>query len=78
MEKSTKIVVTIGVVIVFLILSTVITGIRTDSGHRTPGILGLIVFAGLIGALRAIWKKDKNENKDENKDDDDNSPILQK
>ena len=75
MEKSTKIIVTIGVVFVFLILSAVITGVRTDSGHSTPGILGLIVFIGLIGALKAIWKKDKNAN---NGNDDKNDSILQK
>jgi len=46
-------------------------GIRESSGHRTPGMLGLILFAGLVGAIRAIWKKQSN-------DDDTDASILQK
>ena len=61
MKKSTKIILTIIIVIVFIILSAVVTGIRSDSGAATPGIFGIILFAALIGGLRAVWKKDKNE-----------------
>ena len=62
MEKSTKIILTIIIVVVFIILSAVVTGIRSDSGAATPGIFSIILFAALIGGLRAVWKKDKNEN----------------
>ena len=61
MEKSTKIILTVIIVVVFIILSAVVTGIRNDSGAATPGIFGIILFAALIGGLRAVWKKDKNE-----------------
>lgn len=61
MEKSTKIILTVIIVVVFIILSAVVTGIRSDSGAATPGIFGIILFAALIGGLRAVWKKDKNE-----------------
>ena len=61
MEKSTKIILTIIIVVVFIILSAVVTGIRSDAGAATPGIFGIILFAALIGGLRAVWKKDKNE-----------------
>lgn len=74
MSQLSKIVVTIVVVLLFFLLFGAIVGMRGDAGHSTPGIFGLIVFAGLIGALRAIWKKPK----DENKKDDNNSSILQK
>ena len=72
MNKLSKMLVTIGVFFVFIILFGAIVGSRSDSGQSTPGILGLIVFAALVGALRAIWKtpKDKNDN--------DQNSILQK
>jgi hypothetical protein len=60
MSKVSKILVTLGVVLVFIILFAVIGAVRGEAGHRTPGILGLIVFAGMVGALRAIWKKTKS------------------
>lgn len=72
MSKLAKILVTIGVVFLFFIVFAVIAGAMSDAG-RTPGILGLIVFGALIGALRAIWKKPKSED-----DKDDNTSVLQK
>lgn len=71
MSQLSKILVTIGVVVLFVIIFGAIAGSMSDAG-RTPGILGLIVFGALIGSLRAIWKKHKNE---ENKD---NTSVLQK
>ena len=64
MQKSTKVIVTIVAIVLFIILSAVITGIRSDAGHYTPGFLGIILAVALIGALRAVWKK-----KDDNNDD---------
>lgn len=61
MEKGTKIILTIIIVFVFIVLSAVVTGIRNDAGAATPGIFGIILFAALIGGLRAVWKKDKDE-----------------
>ena len=72
MSKLSKILVTIGVAFLFFIIFGAIAVATSDAG-RTPGIFGLIVFAALIGALRAIWKKPKD---DDNKDD--NTSILQK
>ena len=72
MNKVSKILVTLGVVLVFLVLFTVIVGVRGETGHKTPGILGLVVFAGMVGALKAIWKKNKNEGNENN------NSILQK
>lgn len=71
MSQSSKILVTVGVVFLFVIIFGAIAGSMSDAG-RTPGILGLIVFGALIGALRAIWKKPKND------DNNDNTSILQK
>lgn len=71
MSKVSKIIVTILVVVVFIALFAVIVGVRESSGAHTPGLLGLIIFAGLIGAIRAVWKKG-----DDNKNDD--SAMLQK
>ena len=62
MEKSTKIIFTIIIVVVFIVMSAVVTGIRNDAGAAKPGFFGIILFAELIGGLRTVWKKDKNEN----------------
>ena len=69
MSQLSKIVVTIVVVVLFVVLFGAIVGSMQGS---TPGIFGLIVFAALIGALRAIWKKPENE------DENNNNAILQK
>lgn len=71
MSQLSRILVTVGVVFLFFIIFGAIAGSMSDAG-RTPGILGLIVFGALIGALRAIWKKPKND------DNNDNTSILQK
>ena len=63
MQKSTKVIVTIVAVVLFIILSAIITGVRSDAGHSTPGFLAIILFVALVGALRAIWKK-SNDNDD--------------
>lgn len=60
MDKTTKILETIGVVFLFVIVFGAIAGAMGDAG-RTPGILGLILFGILICVLRAIWTKSKNE-----------------
>lgn len=71
MSQLSRILVTFGVVFLFFIIFGAIAGSMSDAG-RTPGILGLIVFGALIGALRAIWKKPKND------DNNDDTSILQK
>ena len=64
MNKASKIIVTIVIIVVFIFLYAIIVGVRSEAGNRTPGILGLVVFAGMIGAIRAVWKKDKKEDED--------------
>ena len=61
MEKSTKIILTIVLVVVCIVIFAAISGMRSAAGNSTPGILGLIVVAGTIGGIKAIWKKSDNE-----------------
>lgn len=68
MEKTTKVIVTVVSIVLFIVLSAVITGVRSDAGHSTPGFLAVILFVALVGALRAIWKKSDNN-------DDDNTAL---
>jgi len=58
MKNSSKIVVTIIIIVIFIVLFGAIVGSRSDAGDSTPGILGLVAFAGAIGAIRAVWKKE--------------------
>lgn len=72
MSQVSKVLVTIGVVALFIVIFGAIAGSMADAG-RTPGILGLIVLVGLIGALKAIWKEPKNKDGDKK-----NNSVLQK
>ncbi|MCM1142802.1 MAG: hypothetical protein NC453_29900 [Muribaculum sp.] len=67
MSKTAKYLVTVLVIFLFIIIFAAIVGVRSDAGNSTPGIFGLLVFAGLIGALRAIWK---SKSPDDNNDSD--------
>lgn len=75
MSKLSKLLITIVVVVIFIALFAIVAGISSDAGRHTPGIIGLILFAAVIGAVRAIWKSDDND-KDEKNDSD--KGILQK
>lgn len=55
-----KVIVTIGILIGFFFLFGVI--VFANKGSGTPGLLGLILFAGLIAGLRAVWKKPATKN----------------
>lgn len=74
MNKLTKTLVTIALIVVFILLFGIVSAISTQSGKRTPGFLGVILFVGLYGALKAIWKTkdDKNNNRP------DDGSVLQK
>lgn len=63
MEKTTKVIVTVVAIVAFIIISAVITGVRSDAGYSTPGFLSVILLFALIGAIRAIWKKDNDSDK---------------
>lgn len=64
MSKFAKILVTIGIVFIFFIFFSIIVGTAEASGQKTPGFLGLILFAAVIGAIRLVWKNDKNTGND--------------
>ena len=53
----TKILVTIGAILIFLLIFGVLIASQKSSGNSNPGIFGIILFGGLIAAIRAIWKK---------------------
>ena len=61
MSKFTKILVTIVAVVVFLLLYSVLVGAIGEAAGPGLGIIGLVMFAGLVAWLRSIWKK-KDEN----------------
>ncbi len=74
MNGFAKILVTVGVVALAVILFAVVVVVREESGYKTSGILGMVVFAAVFGAIKAIWKKDKQSD-DKNEND---TSILQK
>lgn len=57
MSTLSKILVTIGIIIGFLLFFGILTAGRNNSGHSTPGILGIVLMVGLIAGLKAVWKK---------------------
>lgn len=68
-NKASKILVTVIVVIIFIILFSIVVNLRIKSGRKTPGMFGLILAFGLIGAIKAIWKKKNGQNNDNNEID---------
>ena len=71
MSKLAKFLVTVVIIVIFIVIFAVITTIRKEAGHSTPGIFGLLAFAGMIGGIKAVWKNREEDKKD------DNSSILQ-
>ena len=63
MSYISKILVTIGIIIGFLIFFGLLTASRSSDGNSTPGIFGIILFVGMIAGIKAVWKKVK-ENDD--------------
>lgn len=71
MSKLAKILVTVGVVFLFFIITIPITeGIK--SSGSSPTFINLILLMGLIGGIKAIWKSEKKDNNDND------TPVLQK
>ena len=56
MSKLSKIVVTAGIVIVFLFVFGLFTATRNENGNSTPGIIGLILGFGAFAGIKAVWK----------------------
>lgn len=78
MKKTSKILVTVVAVLMYIVFGTLILGSMKDAGMST-GFVGLILLVALIGALKAVWRKPKSENEDKNKTEgSDNASILQK
>lgn len=71
MDKTAKIIISIIAVAAVLVVFVALAGVMSESGGHVPGIIGLILFGSLYYGLKAMWKKDKNNNKDE-------SSLLQK
>jgi hypothetical protein len=61
MSTAAKVLVTIGILIGFFFIFGALTYSRKSSGNATPGILGLILFGGVIAGIRAVWKKPKDD-----------------
>jgi hypothetical protein len=75
MNKTAKIIISVVAVFVVLMIFAAMAGAASDAGGHVPGIIGLILFGGLYGGLKAMWKDDKKKGED---DKDKNNSILQK
>lgn len=75
MNKTAKIIISVVAVFVVFMIFAAMAGAASDAGGHVPGIIGLILFGGLYGGLKAMWKEDKKKD-DDNKDN--NNSILQK
>ncbi|WP_322551455.1 hypothetical protein [Flavobacterium psychraquaticum] len=71
MTNTSKVIVTIGIIIGFIFFVGVLTASRSSTGHSTPGIFGIVLFGGMIAGIKAVWKK-------ESKNDDDNHQLDKK
>lgn len=76
MSKFAKVLVTIGAIFIYILIAVPITAGMKESGHSS-GIVGLILLVALLGALKAIWSKPKDDNNDKDNTDNNHS-VLQK
>ena len=60
MSNTSKVLVTIGIIIAFLFFFGLLTAARGSGGSKTPGIFGIILFVGMFAGIKAVWKKEKN------------------
>lgn len=65
MKSTSKVIVTIVALVVFFFIFSAIVGVSSEAGHGGPGILGLAMFAALVGVLKSVWKKNPDESQDE-------------
>ena len=56
MTKTSKTLATVGIVIVFLLCNAILQA-GSGPGGRNGGIIGIVLMFGLIGGIRAVWKK---------------------
>ena len=64
MTKTSKILATIGIIIVWMFFNAALQA-GSGPGGRNPGVIGIILMFGVIMGIRAIWKKPKdNDNQD--------------
>ena len=75
MNRTAKIIISVVAVFVVFVFFTAMAGAASDAGGHVPGIIGLILFGGLYGGLKAMWKEEKKKDEDGNKN---NNSILQK
>lgn len=71
MSSLAKILVTIGAIFLFFIIAVPIS-VGIKSSGSSPSFIILILFMGLIGAIRAVWKSKKDDNNDND------TSVLQK
>jgi len=60
MSNTSKVLVTIGIIIAFLFFFGLLTASRSSSGNSTPGVIGMILLVGMIAGIKAVWKKEKD------------------
>jgi F0F1-type ATP synthase assembly protein I len=61
MSKGSKVLVTTGIIIGFLFFFALLTANQKGNGDSTPGVLGIILFLGMIAGIREVWKKPSDD-----------------
>ena len=56
MTRTSKILATFGIFIIFLLFNGLLQA-GSGPGGRNTGIIGMILLFGLIAAIRSVWKK---------------------
>lgn len=73
MNKATKIIVTIGIVIAFMVITVALQLFAEEGGRRRPHVfIVMLIMYGAYGAIKAVWKKKKTDDQD-----DQDTPVLQ-
>jgi len=62
MSTVVKVIVTIVAIAAFIFSFAILVAGRKQGGSQTPGILGIVLFLGLVAAIRAIWASSNQTN----------------
>jgi hypothetical protein len=55
MGKTSKIIATIFLILIYIVLAGAVSSIRGEAGLSTPGPFGIALFFFLCGALSRVW-----------------------
>ncbi len=71
MNKGVKLIVIVGLIFLWFILSFLLLAVRQEAGEDGPGYFAFILLVGLIAGIRAVWKHTPENSNEKSKKQED-------